>query len=198
MHPRRFLAAALAVLTAFLFFPTPALAQGTSSADTANTARAESEAVRLRFDFVAGPRIGSANGPRVTTGVLSPAVALDFGLQLGPHAAVLARAEIGTLAFESGASAYLISEWTPVPALSIGTGIGYDAMADFFGSHCEAGGRGCEQGGAWSAASVPLLFSLNLGHEHRLRVELEGALGYDPQTAAAGYHALATFGAVWR
>ena len=198
MLARRFLAVAFCVLTAFLFTSTRAHAQSASSPDGAAQAHTVSEKVRLRFDLAGGPRVGSAHSERVSSGTISPALALDLGLQLGPHAAVFGRLEGGTLGLWSGGAGYLLSEWTPVPILSVASGIGYDAMT-FLWPGCRAAKGTCfPVSNNWSAASVPLLLALNLGREHRLRVEAEGAMGYDPGTTTWGYHAFVTIGTVWR
>src|ERR1700733_11433333 len=124
------------------------------------TARAQSEPT-LRFDLAVGVLAGSAQSERVSAVSVAPALTLDLGAQLGDHAAVFARLEGGTILFANEGAAYLISEWTPHPVISLGTGIGYAGMSDSWigGS---AGPAGSIVLNSWSGVSVPFVLGFNV------------------------------------
>jgi hypothetical protein len=170
------------------------------------TARAQSEP-SLRFDFGVGVLGGSAQSTRVSAVSTAPALKLDLGAQLGDHAALFARVEGGTILLANEGAAYFVTEWTPLPPMSIGAGIGYEGISIAWYSGCDARVGPCIQN-SWSGVSVPLLLTLNLQprsaaggggtgakHPGSLRLELEGAAGYDPRTETSGVHLFV--GVVW-
>jgi hypothetical protein len=171
------------------------------------TAKAEGE-TRVRFDLFVGVMAGEAQGRNVSTASIAPALKLDLGVQIGEHAAVFARAEGGTLLLADEGAAYLASEWTPVPALSLGTGIGYEGISfNWPGSGaCDANRAPCIQN-SWSGVSVPLFVAFNIPPHRRdpagessyagVRLELEGAGGYDATSETWGFHFFAGVGWRW-
>ncbi len=144
-----------------------------------------------------GPHIGIALGglvglaesntgfPRAThlTGALNPTLQLDLGVRINRNVSVYARGEVGTIVLAGQAAAYAIAEWTPVPRVSLGTGIGADAMAAW-------------GDGPWSGVSIPLILGLDVTRWNRsaLRLGLEAAGGLDPSTSFYGWHAALTCG----
>jgi hypothetical protein len=169
------------------------------------TARADGDPV-LRFDLMSGALIASAQSARVSAESLSPALTLDLGAQITDHAAIFARLEGGTIALAASGAAYLITEWTPHPVISLGTGVGYDGISDASVLLC-AGGTSCLRS-TWSGVSVPLIVGFNLqsrnavsaaapNHHGRLRIELEAAGGYAEKTQTWGIHAFVGIGATW-
>jgi hypothetical protein len=117
------------------------------------------------------------------TGALNPILTLDLGVRINRYVSVYARGELGTILLGGQAAAYAIAEWSPVPRLSLGTGIGADAMAAW-------------GDGAWSGASIPLIAGFDVARWNRnaLRIGLESAGGIDPSTSLYGWHAALTFG----
>jgi hypothetical protein len=189
----------LAPFAVIPFFLLPLLAPATASAE---------DEIRSRFDVFVGVLAGEAQSPKVSTASVAPAVKVDLGVQLGDHAAVFARAEAGTLVLSSEGAAYLASEWTPIPALSLGTGIGYEGISFVWVGGQECGpGRGSCINNSWSGVSVPLFAAFNIPrHRHDpaggpsdggLRLELEGASGYSVSSETWGFHLFAGVGWTW-
>jgi hypothetical protein len=175
-------------------------------ASRARTARADDEPT-LRFDFTSGVIAGSAQSPLVSTFSLSPALILDLGAQLSPHAALFARVEGGTSLLTSEGGAYLIGEWTPHPVISLATGVGYEGMSFLSVGGCDKAVMTCIDN-SWSGISVPFIVGFNLqprraavagqGERHgRLRLELEAAGGYEARTQTWGMHAFAGVAVTW-
>jgi hypothetical protein len=179
---------------------------------TPATAMADGE-IRPRFDLFVGVLGGGAGGRTtqgvtVSTGSIAPALKLDLGAQIGEHAAIFARVEGGTILLADEGAAYIASEWTPIPAVSLGTGIGYEGISFTWigGDACNASRTPCIQN-SWSGVSVPLFVSFNIPrHRHDpagkpphggLRLELEGASGYDVRTETWGFHLFAGIGWTW-
>ncbi len=144
-----------------------------------------------------GPHVGGALGGLVglaqsntgaqrtlhLTGALDPTLQLDLGVRINRYVSVYARGEFGTIVLAGQAAAYAIAEWTPIPRLSLGTGIGVDAMAAW-------------GDGPWSGVSIPLILGFDVARWNRnaLRIGLEAAGGLDPSTSFCGGHAALTFG----
>jgi hypothetical protein len=128
---------------------------------------------------------GWGGAPQTThlTGALDPTLTLDLGVRINRYVSVYARGEFGTIVVAGQAAAYAIAEWTPVPRVSLGTGIGADAMAAW-------------GDGAWSGVSIPLIAGFDVARWNRnaLRIGLETAGGLDPSTSFYGWHAAVTFG----
>jgi hypothetical protein len=122
-------------------------------------------------------------GPEVNAAALNPTLHVDLGVRINRYFSIYARGEAGTIILASQAAAYGIFEWTPVPRLSLGTGIGWDGMAVW-------------QGTGWSAVSIPLIagFDVTRWNRSALRIGLEVAPGLDPSTSTYGWHAAITFG----
>jgi hypothetical protein len=70
-----------------------------------------------------------------------------------------------------------------MPRLSLGTGIGWDGMAEWVQA-------------TWSAVSIPLIVGVDVTRWNRstLRIGREGAGRLDPSTSTYGWHAAPTFG----
>jgi hypothetical protein len=130
-----------------------------------------------------GRPLPPAKGPFINAGALNPTLQLDLGVRINRYVSVYARGEAGTVILASQAAAYGIVEWTPVPRVSLGTGIGADAMAFYSWS-------------GWSGVSVPLIAGVDVTSWNRsaLRIALEGAAGLQPSTSTYGWHAALTFG----
>jgi len=161
----------------------------------------------VRFDLATGVLAGSAQGKGVSAASIAPALQVDFGAQLGEHAAVFARLEGGTIALANEGGAYFLGEWTPHPLLSVGTGIGYEGMSFTWIGGCDRSVGPCVQN-SWSGISVPLVLGLNLqprhaasrgepDHHGRVRIELEAAGGYDARTETWGMHGFVGVGWTW-
>jgi hypothetical protein len=132
--------------------------------------------------FGRGSQPGTS-GAEVDAGALNPTLHLDLGVRINPYVSAYARGEAGTIILASQAAAYGIVEWTPMPRLSLGTGIGADFMV-------VSGGSG------WSAVSIPLIVGVDVNSWNRsvLRIGLEVAAGLQPSTSTYGWHAALTFG----
>jgi len=169
---------------------------------------------RFRFGIagaVAGGRASGVTsaGTRVSSAVLGPGLQLDLGAQLRRDLAVFVRGEGASILWFSGASAYLVAEWTPIRLLSVGTGLGADTMVGpyFAAGDCPAGSYCPPERTGWTGLSVPLVVGLQLidaadweGHRRTsaLRLGLEVAAGVEPRSWVFGWHANLTAGFVLR
>jgi hypothetical protein len=146
---------------------------------------AEEDPSGLHVGVALGGVYGLARNSRpvVDAGALNPTLHVDLGARINQYVSVYARGEAGTIILASQAAAYGIAEWTPVPPLHLGTGIGWDGMATW-------GGTG------WSGPSIPLLAGFDVTHWDRsaLRIGAEVAPGLEPSTSTWGWHAALTFG----
>jgi hypothetical protein len=152
-------------------------------------------ATRLRFDI--GGILAFGVAPAVNGGNAAgfgPGPALDLGVQLGDQVALYLRGELGYALFAVDAATYAIGELTPISWLSIGTGMGYEAM--------EAG-----LGDTWTGPTVPLIIGFNIGSDDpgrarrvKLRLTLEGAAGpgqFQSGITDWGFHGAIGLGAAW-
>jgi hypothetical protein len=154
--------------------------------------------------FHAGISIGGVAGvasSNVTdAAAFNPTLHVDLGVRLDPQTAIYARGEIGTIIFASQAAAYLVGEWRPLGWLSLGTGVGVDAMAvarfDEASTMPVAGGAWPQTNSSWVGLSVPGIVGFTIGHRdgHALRIDLEAAAGYEPSTGTYGYHGSVSIG----
>jgi hypothetical protein len=147
--------------------------------------------IHVRLGVAVGGVVGFArddtSGQSVSVGSLGPALHLDLGAQLTRQAAVYLHGEVATSGITREAAGYLVGEWTPLRWLSLGTGVGVDAMSDFCG---------CGEPEQWSAVSIPVLVGLDVWRRdrHALRIGLEWAGGDERSTRTFGWHTALTFG----
>ncbi len=135
---------------------------------------------------------GWADGRQVEVTALSPILQLDLGITIGRHFSVYALGEAGTIIFATQAAAYAVVEWSPLPRLFLGTGIGGDTLGEADFASCEGT---CPET-LWSAYAVPLIAGIDVARLPRgaLRLDLEAAAGIDPRTSVFGWHTAFTFG----
>jgi hypothetical protein len=145
-----------------------------------------------RLGFALGAAYGEAHGGRVDATPLSPILQLDLGITIGKHFSVYALGEAGTLIFTVQAAAYAVVEWSPIPRLFLGTGIGGDTLIDASFASC----RSTCPDTSWAGYSVPLIAGIDVARLPRgaLRLDLEAAGGIDPRTSVFGWHTAFTFG----
>ncbi|MDP9149154.1 MAG: hypothetical protein M3O36_04325 [Myxococcota bacterium] len=166
---------------------------------------ADPAASRIRVGAAGTLVGGDASGRNASTAMAAPGLAVDLGIQLNDPVAIFVRAEFATDLFTTQGGGYLVAEWTPRQWLSVGTGAGYDMIYLLGYGNCSAKTFGpCSGNRFWSGPSIPLVWAFNLGRRdaHRarrrlLRLELEGAGGYQPATQSFGWHAGVGFGAAW-
>ncbi len=190
------------------------LMAGNAVADMNDAALATSrDAPRLRLDVSANALVGYAGAPRVNLvngsypsgeqgWVHGFGAQGSFGVELGEHRALYARGQFSTADWGlQEAAAYAVGEWTPIPVVSLGSGIGYEVLEPPGSSNAlypSAGGPTAH----WDGLSVPLLVGVNL-HDWRapdgvtrtvLRLGIEGALGISLTTQATGWHSALSLG----
>jgi hypothetical protein len=201
---RSFLLAVVATAT-FASIPATAFAQDaawpalTDSHENADRPpRPESSEPRLRFDVAGGFTAGVASSARVAAFAFVPTLVVDLGDQFGDEWALYGHAGVGTALFFNQAEAYLIGEWTPRRWISVGTGLGVDAMSLFGFCDCQGVRKD------WSGASLPLLVGFNFGQPDpqqarraALRLAFEGAGGVEPATGTIGVHGGLSLGGAW-
>jgi len=146
---------------------------------------------RLRFGVGGTLSVGVGIGPQASAVELNPGLLIDVGLQINGALAVYLRGEGGTVLLMNHADAYAVAEWTPVDWLSLGTGMGVDAIQ----GSVDLGGN------TWIGASIPLVVGFNIGGRagddvprRVFRIGLEFAAGVQPSDGSFGYHGGLGFG----
>jgi hypothetical protein len=174
----------------------PALSDAHPNAD--RPPRPDLSEQRLRFDVAGGFTAGVASSARVAAFAFVPTLVVDLGAQLGDEWALYGHAGAGTAMFFNQAEAYLIGEWTPRRWISVGTGLGVDAMSLWGFCDCQDVRKD------WNGASLPLLVGFNFGRPDpqrarraALRLAFEGAGGVEPATGTIGWHGGLSFGGAW-
>lgn len=162
----------------------------------------DSESGRLRLGLAGGFVVAAGSGytdqGSVSAGTFTPNLVFDVGVQANRQLAVYAHLMAGTLLLTSHGAAHAIVEYTPLPWLSLGTGVGYEAYYLFVGCGCS--------NNAWQGFSVPLIAGFNIGggdawnaRERRtvFRINAEGSAGVDANYGVWGGRGTVSFGAAW-
>ena|SRR6478735_3669585 len=163
------------------------------------------ETGRFRLSYDLGASAGLALGPSCegteSCAMISPASAVDLGHQFSRSFALFFRAELGSLFLASNfGGAFVVFEATPVRALSVGLGSGYELS---FGLNKTTVGPGGIPARGYGGVVFPILVHLNLmgGHEwekpgrhHSARIGIEVVPGFGPETGNTLVRGMLTFG----
>ena len=154
------------------------------------SATALADPVRLHAGAGLGVVVGLASGRNVRAGALNPTLVGDLGVRLAPAASVYLRGEVGGIVLNNQAAGYAVAEWLPIHRLSLGTGVGVDAMASYAADS--------SKDNIWYGVSVPLIVGIGLVRTSAgtLRLGLEGAVGMN-SAKVIGWHASTTLEWVW-
>lgn len=160
---------------------------------------------RFPFGISGSFTVGGASDTRrgVNALVFAPGLTLDLGVQLTRSIAVFGRASGATLLVFNQGALYGIVEYSPVDWLSLGTGLGWMAIASPVTelSYPTAGSSERLTRGDWGGIAAPLLVSFNIGHRNPMtgrlaafRIGMEGTLGVEPSTGILGWSSALTLG----
>ena len=167
--------------------------------------RAEApKAGRFRLSYDLGVSSGLALGPSCEGGnscaMISLASAVDLGHQFSRSLALFFRMELGSIAVSNFAGAFVVFEATPVRALSVGLGSGYDLSFGLNSTTTVAGGIPAR---GYGGIAFPILVHLNLmgpreweqpGRHRSARIGLELVPGFAPENSNTLVRGMLTFG----
>jgi hypothetical protein len=173
---------------------------------------AHADEARFHAGVSLGGVVGLAQDNRTNATALNPTLHIDLGVRIDPQTAIYARAEVGSIVLANQAALYLVGEWQALRWLSLATGIGWDGMASMsFGEANNASLRPMGPGTAipdyystsnsWSAISIPVIVGIQLSRSYSgaraLRLDLEGAGGWQSSTNTYGWHTSVSLGWSW-
>jgi len=160
---------------------------------------------RFRLSYDLGASAGLELGPSCEGGnscaMISLASAVDLGHQFSRSLALFFRMELGSILASNFAGAFVVFEATPVRALSVGLGSGYDLS---FGLNSTTGlAPGGIPARGYGGLVFPLLVHLNFmgprewerpGRHRSARVGFEIVPGFAPENSHTLVRGMLTFG----
>jgi|GEM_PF-2209288 len=160
---------------------------------------------RFRLSYDVGVSAGLALGPSCEGGdscaMISLASAVDLGHQFSRSLALFFRMELGSIAVSNFAGAFVVFEATPVRALSVGLGSGYDLSFGLNSTTTFAAGGIPARG--YGGIVFPILVHFNLmgpreweqpGRHRSARIGLELVPGFAPENSNTLVRGMLTFG----
>lgn len=166
------------------------------------------DAPRFRFGIAGNLAVGVAKDLHrgVNASSFGPGLTLDLGVQVNAQLAVYAHASASSMVVVNQASLFGVIEYSPTPAISFGTGIGWSGIARIFGDEVNAGCCASDvvwTRGTWGGVAIPAILGINIarggaaeGRRRATRLGLEGSVGVDPASGVVGWQAGVSIGYV--